>query len=191
MRLRTTLTLFVLTALLATAGGCKRLSLGTGHGGGRTVGPLLPDRTARAKGDGPSTPEQDAVLRVLDENKQHFKAGFDALAVDAQPSAVSKMLATYVAQVEKIDLAGCPAEFQAAVGRHAKAWKQLHATLTRLPDAYDDADFTSALYGLFGGSEARGRVLGGDVIQAVKKVNSTYTELYNCAEGYGIEVDKK
>lgn len=153
--------------------------------------PLLAPKTAQAK-DGPTTPEQDAVLRVLEELKTATKTGFDGLKLDAQPSTVTRMAQTVVAALEKAPMTGCPNEFQTAYQKHLKAWKGFATAVGRLPDgAYPAGEFMDSLHGLFKNDPNRGKVLGGDVVTAVKKVNTTYSELYTVAGGYGIVAEDR
>ena len=60
----------------------------------------------------------------------------------------------------------------------------------RLPDAYEDTEFTDALTGLFKSDPNRGKSLGGDMVDAVKAITKSHDELYRSAEGYGLEVDR-
>lgn len=153
--------------------------------------PWFDEKKHHRKGEGPSTPQQDAILKVLDEDRQHFKTGFETLQADSQPSNVSKMIADYLSHRDQADLAPCPSEFVAAHQRHTKAWRQLQTALARLPDAYEGLEFMDALFGLFHGDSTKGRPLGGDVIQAVKKINQAFAEEYTAAEVYGIETDRR
>lgn len=159
--------------------------------GPRTVGTLLPSKTAKAKGNGPVTPEQDAVLRVLEWDKEAFKAGFDSLQVDSQPSAFVKMMAEFDDRFHKADLACCPAEFRAARSRYIKSWEKLRAVLGKFPDAYEDVEFMDAIGALFRHDRAKGRKLGGEVMDAVEQLHAAYAEMYTSAEGYGIDVDDR
>ena len=154
--------------------------------------PLLTPKNVQARGDGPTTPDQDAVLRVLEELKTATKTGFDGLKLDAQPSTVTKMAQTVTAAMDKVSMTGCPNEFQTAFQKHIRAWKGFATAAGRLPDgAYPDVEFMDSLYGLFKNDPTRGKVLGGDVVSAVKKVNTTYNELYAVATGYGIVIEER
>lgn len=152
--------------------------------------PWFAERRFERRESNSSTPEQDAIIRVLDGNQEHLTTAFAALARTSQPSAVAVLAREYADHISAGDLAGCPAEFRAAVGRHAQAWKQLAATLARFPDAYEGSEFMTNLGFLFHGDEARGRSLGGDLIAAVGQVNHTYGEQFTAAEGYGIVAHK-
>ncbi len=175
-------------AALAPAVGCN-FHFGRAAAGGQAAPPLLTEKTVHAKGNGPSTPEQDAILNVLQADRDQFKAGYDALRADSQPSALCKMIAKYQEHLEKTEAAGCPSQFRSARDRHAAAWQQLHDALSRLPDAYEGGEFMDALQALFHNSPVRGRSLGGDVIAAVEQVNGTYDEVYASAAGYGLAVE--
>lgn len=171
-------------ALLVPAAGCFKKAEAS-----RAVAPFLPTKTVKPKGTGPSTPEQDALIRVLDADKAAIKAGFDTLAVDSQPSAFVKMMDGFDGHFDKTDTAGCPTEFKAARTRYAKGWGRLRAVLEKFPDAYEDVEFMDAMGALFRNDRAKGRKLGGEVMDAVQALNGAYAEVYTSAEGYGIEVD--
>ena len=152
------------------------------------IQPFLKDRNAKKKVDSPATAEQDAILRVLDENKTHFKSGFESINADSQPTAVTKMFGTYLDKIDKIDLKNCPLEFRGAWSRYVKAWKALHAKMGRLPDDYEDVTFMDALQSLFRNETEKGKLLGGDVMQAVKQVTTTYAALFSALSVYQIDV---
>jgi len=149
--------------------------------------PWLAEKTAKPRDQ--SNPQQEAIMRVLEADQAHFKGGFDAMLPTSQPSAVKVMILSYVDHLEKVDMSGCPIEFIAAHNRHMKGWRLLHAAINRLPDAYQGEEFMNSLYSLFHENGKNGQSLGGDVIQTVKRVNSTYVELYTSAEGYGLSFE--
>jgi len=157
----------------------------------RSVTAPLASKSAKAKGNAPVTPEQEAVLRVLAWDKEAIKSGFDSLEVDTQPSAFVKMLLAMEVRFNKADLSLCPTEFKAARGRYIRSWVQLRQALSKFPDAYEDVEFMDAIGGLFRGDRAKGRKLGGEAIDAVEALNGAYAEVYTSAEGYGIEVDDR
>jgi hypothetical protein len=179
---------FLLTALLVAAlvplAGCLK-----GKPASKSVAPFLPTKTAKPKAGTPSTPEQDAIVRVLEADKAAIKSGFDKLEVDSQPSAFVTMTAGFEDHFEKTDTAGLPAEFKAARSRYWKAWGRLHESLMKFPDSYEDVEFMDAIGALFRSERAKGRKLGGQVMDAVELLNQTYVEMYTSAEGYGVEVD--
>lgn len=183
----------VAVSVLGSVGCSGGLRFPWSGGGGRGAAePLLLPKNAQKRPDSQSTPDQDAVLRVLEELKTASKTGFDGLRIDAQPSAVTKMAQAVVGTMDKTDLGGCPTEFLHAFQKHHKAWKGFVAAVGRLPDgAYEDVEFMDSLYGLFRNDPHRGKVLGGDVVAAVKKVNVSYNELYAVAEGYGITAEDR
>lgn len=152
------------------------------------IQPFLKDRNVKKKVDSTVTAEQDAILRVLDENKTHFKSGFEFITTESQPTAVTKMFGTYLDKIDKIDLKNCPLEFRGAWSRYVKAWKALHTKIGRLPDAYEDVTFMDALQSTFRNETEKGKVLGGDVMQAVKQVVTTYAELFSALSVYQIDV---
>jgi len=182
------LTVAALAAFLPAVG-CSRG--GATSPSERKASPWLSEKTAKAKGNGPTTPEQDAILRVFDADQNEFKGGFDSMKANSQPSAVRAMVGKYADHLDKVDVVGCPAEFAAAHARHAKAWHQLQSSILRLPDAYEGDEFMNSLYSLFHNDGSNGRSLGGDVIQAVKKVNATYAEIYASGENYGLSFETK
>src|SRR6266542_5120801 len=106
-RLKFVLPALAVAALLPLTGCLKGKAQGP-----RTVGPLLPSKSAKAKGNGPVTPEQDAVLRVLEWDKEALKAGFDSLEVDSQPSAFGKRMDGFDYRFRLSDLTCCAGEFQ-------------------------------------------------------------------------------
>jgi hypothetical protein len=179
---------FVLPALLLAAlvplAGCAK-----SKGASKSVAPFLPAKTVKPKGTGPTTPEQDALIRVLEADKAAIKAGFDKLEVDSQPSAFVRMMAGFDDHFDKTDTAGLPAEFKAARSRYWKAWGRLQEVLVKFPDSYDDVEFMDAIGALFHHERAKGRKLGGEVMDAVEYLNRAYVEMYTSAEGYGVEVD--
>lgn len=152
--------------------------------------PLLKEKTVSKKGNGPTTSEQDAIMRVLDANKEQFKGGFTGMRAQSQPSAVKKMLAPYLMHLAQADMNGCPDEFKSAHTRHAKAWHQFDIALGRLPDAYNNTEFMDSLYALFAGNKTKGRALGGDIIAAVDRVMTTEAEVYTAATNYGLIVSE-
>jgi hypothetical protein len=176
----------VVAALLIPTTGCN-----FGGEGEEKAPPLLKEKSVTRKGSDPATTEQEAILRVLDADKEQFRGGFDGLKPNAQPSAVKKMLAPYLKHMAEVDLTGCPDEFKSAHIRHAKAWYQLDAALGRLPDAYKQSEFMESLYALFAGNKTRGRSLGGDIIAAVERVLVTEGEVYSAASNYGLEVTEQ
>ena len=176
----------VVLALLIPVAGCD-----FGGDSEEKTPPLLKEKTVGKKGTGPSTTEQDAILRVLEANKEQFKGGFDGMRAQAQPTAVKKMLAPYLTHLAQVDMSGCPDEFKSAHTRHAKAWHQFDIALGRLPDAYTGTEFMDSLYALFAGNKTRGRALGGDVIAAVERVTTTDAEVYTAAANYGLEVSEE
>lgn len=176
----------VVLGLLIPVAGCDFVG-----GSEEKTPPLLKEKSVSKKGSGPSTTEQDAILRVLDSNKEQFKGGFNEMRAQSQPSAVKKMMAPYLKHMAEVDLNGCPDEFKSAHTRHAKAWYQLDAALGRLPDAYNGTEFMDSLYALFAGNKTRGRSLGGDVIAAVERVTTTEAELFTSATNYGLEVTEE
>lgn len=185
--MRRTVLALVALSVVASAGCSGGLRLPWSSHNPNAAEPLLAPKNSQKKSDSPSTPEQDAVLRVLEELKTATKTGFDGLRIDAQPSVVTKMAQTVVGTMEKTDMSGCPTEFQHAFQKHQKAWKGFVTAVGRLPDgAYPDVEFMDSLYGLFKNDPQRGKVLGGDVVAAVRKVNASYNELFTVAEGYGI-----
>jgi hypothetical protein len=177
----------LVAAPLVAATGCDRFQAPTGARPG--PGSLLPEKFAKRNADGSSTPGQDAIVRVLEADREQFHVHFDVLDAGAQPSAVSKCIAAYVQHLEKSDATGAPYEFREARTRHAKAWSQLKTILERHPDSYDDVEFLDALIALFHGEKVRGRKLGGDIIDAVTHVTETYVEVFAKAEGYGVAVE--
>lgn len=155
----------------------------------KSVPSFLPLKTAKPKDGSPSTPEQDAILRVLEADKTAVKAGFDKLEVDSQPSAFVKMAAGFGEHFEKTDTAGLPAEFKAARTRYWKGWEELREALVKFPDSFEDVEFVDAMGALFRNERAKGRKLGGEVMDAVDHVNRAYVEMYTSAESYGVEVE--
>lgn len=174
----------MLLAALVPLAGCMKSKAAS-----KTVTPFLPTKTAKPKGNGPSTPEQDAIIRVLEADKAAVKSGFEKLEVDSQPSAFVKMATGFEEHFDKTDSAGLPAEFRAARSRYWRAWGRLHEALTKFPDSYEDVEFMDAIGALFRNERAKGRKLGGQVMDAVDLLNQTYLEMYTSAEGYGVEVD--
>jgi hypothetical protein len=173
----------LLFAALVPLAGCMKSKAAS-----RSVQPFLPAKTAKAKEGSPSTPEQDAIIRVLEADRAVVKGGFDKLEVDSQPSAFVKMMAGFDEHYEKTDTAGLPAEFKAARSRYWKAWGRLQETLTKFPDSFDDVEFMDAMGSLFRNERAKGRKLGGEVMDVVDLLNQVYVEMYTSAEGYGVEV---
>jgi hypothetical protein len=176
----------VVVALLLPAAGCD-----FGKESEETTPPLLKAKTVSKKGGEPAAPEQDAILRVLDADKEQFKSGFTGLKPNAQPSAVKKMLAPYLTHLAQVDLTGCPTEFKIAHVRYAKAWHQFDDALGRLPDAYARTEFLDSLYALFASNKTRGRALGGDIIAAVERVTATDAELHAAAANSGLDVKEE
>ena len=188
MRRHLKLLVFALVAgPVVTAVGCDRFQASAGGQTGPSA--LLPDKTAKRKSDGSSTPGQEAIVRVLETDKEQFTAGYNTLQTSSQPSEVGKFIGSYVAHLEQSDAGGCPFEFREARKRHAQAWALLKTVIERHPDAYDDVEFMDSLGHLFRGEKTRGRKLGGDVIDAVARVIETHGELYKLAEGYGVEIE--
>jgi hypothetical protein len=154
----------------------------------RPVEAPLPSRAAQKRADG--TPDQEAIQAALDLLKTKNAELFGRLKADAQPSAYKALAAEMGAAVKGHDLGVAPAEFKAVWERHRKAWKQLHGILAKLPDAYEDTEFSDAIGGLFKGDPTRGRSLGGDMVDAVKAVTKSHDDLYRSAENYGLEVER-
>lgn len=151
-----------------------------------SVEPFLVDGVAKKK-DGIHGPEAEAMLTLLNENRTQFRARFETLKADSQPSEVVKAFQGYVVDLEKLPTKDCPVEFRASWLRYLKAWKELNTTLGRLPNAYEDVEFLDALQYLFRGNTEKGKKLGGDVMAAVKSVNKTHQQIYAAANNYGIE----
>ena len=156
--------------------------------GQRNVDPLLAHKATKKKGDG--SPEQEAVVAALEAVKGKSKELFDGLKADAQPSAVRRLAADLAAVMKGLDLGAAPSEFKAVWNRHRKAWLGLQAAVARLPDAYEDTEFTDALTGLFKSDPSRGKSLGGDMVEAVRAVTKSHAELYTAAEAVGLEIEK-
>ena len=139
----------------------------------------------------PSRPAQEAVYAVLDDDKQRFKAGFDALTPNAGPSAAVKFLQEYCDALDKADLAACPADFKGAFLAYLKACKKVKTALTRLPDAaFPESEFMTAFVGILRGNTDLGKPLGGDVTKAIEAMNKAFGKLYDAAGPAGIDFDR-
>ena len=172
---------FVALAALAPAAGCGYV---TSPATAEASGPWLPDR--RPEVDGRPTAQQDAIVRALDAAREHFKAGYEALAPTAPPSEVARMAGAHADHLAVTDVARCPGEFRTAFARHAQAWRKFHTVVQRFPDAYPDTKFMDDLGRLFHGDESGGHDLGGGMMDAVERVVSTHRELVAAAESYGV-----
>ncbi|OWK43395.1 hypothetical protein [Fimbriiglobus ruber] len=148
---------------------------------------LIPEKTIRKKSD-EVTPEQEAIFRILDDDKHQLKQATDGLSEKAQPSAVTKVIGAYADHFEKVDLGVTTKEFKEVYEKHMKAWRALHVAIRKLPDAYAEGEFVADLVALFRTDGQRGKSLGGDVTNGVKKVLSTYTDVLAAAETAGLEV---
>lgn len=182
--MRRLLALAVTAAVLSGLAGCESSEDAAPEPVG--LKPLLKDRPARKKDDTPATVEQEAVLRVLEANREQFKAQYATLVADSQPTHVTKAFGAYLDGADKIDTKHSPLEFKAAWNRHLKAWKAFHAALGTLPDMYEDVEFMEMMMGLFNGSQEKAKPLGGDVVAAARKLITSQNQLYTAAEGYGV-----
>ena len=181
----------LLVAAILPAGGCKKkVSVAPAPAAAVAPTAVRAEKTFRKKAGGPTTPEQDAVYRALDDDREHFRQVTDGLRSDAQPSQLAQGLERYHDHLMKTDLGTAPAEFRAAFGRYRTAVGGLHKALARLPDHFEEAAFLQAYFDLARGDSNRSKRLGGDVVKAVRDLNAALAEVYAAAEGYGIELDK-
>ncbi len=182
--MRRLLALVLTAAVVTSLGGCgSREDTAPEPTGLR---PLLKDRPARKKGDGPATLEQEAILRVLEASREEFKTQCATLAADSQPTQVTKAFGAYLDAADKIDTKPSPLEFKAAWNRHLKAWRAFHAAVGTLPDMFEDVEFMEMMTALFHGSQDKAKPLGGDVTAAARKLVASQNQLFTAAEGYGV-----
>ena len=156
-----------------------------------TVAPLLPDKLVRVKWDATPTPSQEAVLQALEADRTQFHAAFEPLQLTDQPSAVARCIAAYVKHLDGFDQSGCPTEFRNARTKYAAAWGKLQTALGRHADAFGGSEVVDALSALFRGNPAAGKVLGGDVIEAVKQVKDAFSAVHKSAMTYGLDVTER
>ncbi len=181
-------TLMIATAVLLTAAGCSEPV--EDKSGVAALTPFVAERTVRPKGDAAATAEQAAIQALMEANRSEFNSRFAALTAEATPADVTKTLAGYAAAMEQQPLAGCPLPVRAAFGRHLKDWKALAAALGRLPNAYEGVEFLDMLQALFQSASERGKPLGADVVNGVRAVTKSLTELHAATEKAGLELVK-
>jgi hypothetical protein len=135
------------------------------------------------------SPEKDNVFRVLEADRDLYRAGFLTLQPDSKPADAAKFIEEYHDKLEKVDVNGVPQDVVTIRTRHIKAWRNLLNVVKRQPDAaYEEAEFMDAMHALFQGSDSGGKALGGDVVEAVSRVKKTYAELFDQALKHGIEI---
>ena len=143
------------------------------------------------KQSGYAQPEvQAAIYRILDQDKLRFKSQFDKLTQNSQPSEVVTILEGYCGELEAEDLAATPEPFSQAFGKYVQACRTLQAKLKLLPDQYRNGEFMKALKALYSNKPESGKVLGGDVLEAVAVMNRYYADLYEIASKNGIQVQQ-
>lgn len=152
----------------------------------RSIEPLLSAPAIVMKPD--ARPDQQAIGAALDALQSRSRELYGPLKADAQPSAFRQLAGDMAKFLKDHDLGAAPSEFKSAWNRHQKGWKTLQAATARLPDAYEQSDFTDALQGLFKEDPNRGKSLGGDMVDAVKAITKSHTEMFNLAETSGLEI---
>jgi hypothetical protein len=177
-----------LCAVLLAAVGCDRFQTAdTDTGPVASAKPWLIEKPFKKTGG--ETAEREAVYRVLEADRDHYRAAFATLKPDSKPSEAAKMIEDFHNQMEKVDTGGCPKDFLSARALHAKAWRKLLEAIKPQPDpAYEDTDFMDAMHALFQGDESGGKTLGGDMAKTVARVKKTYTDVFESAQKFGVEV---
>lgn len=148
---------------------------------------LHPELGVRNHPDSLETEERLAMMEVFRETIIAYNQACESLSVEDQPSKAVKALEQFLAEIQKIDLEKCPAEFKTGYMRYRQAYREFIERLTRMPDDYTEGEFSEYLAALFRGETATGIKLGGDLVDSSKEISSRWKALAEIGEVYGIQ----
>lgn len=135
-------------------------------------------------GSGPSR-QQRAIERAYAADRSASER-LKAMRSDAPRADIAAAIREYARRLSGMDLADCPADFQVAYRRHARAWEQFAVAFEGIPDGFwnqvVDGTFNLLLRGEHDGGLNR---LQGEIRTARARVVDSWDEVAACGAKYG------
>ena len=148
--------------------------------------PLVPKKVGLQIPDRLMTPDQTAIAKVIDSERDLLKSSLAEMPITAQPSALLTVLDKYISAIRAEDLSQCPAEFAEDYRKYVESWRGVRDAVYRLPDSYQGNKFLKHFQALFSGSESAEAALGGEAKEAVLLLLYAQRRCYLTARGYGL-----
>ncbi len=117
---------------------------------------------------------KEAIETVLAKDKAISESFEDPQSV----AEAKKILASTVAQMQRINLDDCPEDFRVAYQKHINAWQQAYVAFQKIPDSKWDWPFWKLFTGY-------------DLEEEEKLIQSTWFEVKNVAIKYKVSVQDK
>ena len=125
------------------------------------------------------------ILRVLRADKELAKKR-ESLPPNATPSQIAWNVGQYCNDLERLDMADCPADFRVAYRHHIGAWREAQAAIQALPDGFLEGLFMGAMNGILRGEADGGTSrLEGGLKRALERVRDTWIEVEKIGAKYG------
>jgi hypothetical protein len=143
------------------------------------------------KKDAPSARSQEdkaqaAIKRVYEADKQ-LAHDRDNLPPKSKPSQIAWAVGRYGDGLDKLSIADCPADFQVAYKQHTRAWRELQAAITELPDGFFSGAWTGFKNALLRAEKDGGTArLEGGLKAASVRVRETWEAVENTGARYGV-----
>ncbi|MBL9091608.1 MAG: hypothetical protein JNL96_10310 [Planctomycetaceae bacterium] len=138
-----------------------------------------------ASGCGPSQKDvhREAILRILNYDKQISKNRDAKASVDQSNTNLAKVIDEYCVELEKQDMTECPPEFRLAFNRHIESWRTTAVTIRQIPGMMD-AFLAGMLSAVTGDDATSGGA--GDLKKAEQEIRKTYEEVERIAAKYEV-----
>lgn len=127
---------------------------------------------------------KQVILRVMREDTQASKKR--NLPPNLPPSQVAYAIGQYCTDLERLEMADCPADFRIAYRQHARAWREAQAAIQQLPDGFLEGFFMGAMNSLLRREDDGGtRRLEGELKRSLERVRITWEEVEKIGARYG------
>jgi len=167
--MRNSIFVVVVTVMCIVAAGCSESSTSS--------------KSSPAQSEAEKT--KQAILRVLRAD-QHFAKKRESLPPNSTPSQIAWAVGQYCNDLERLDMADCPADFRVAYRHHMGAWREAQAAVQQLPDGFLEGVFMGAMNGLLRGESDGGTSrLEGGLKRALERVGDTWIEVEKIGAKYG------
>jgi hypothetical protein len=129
---------------------------------------------------------KDAIKRVYEADKL-LARDRDNLPPNSKPSQIAWSVGRYCDALDKLTMADCPADFQVAYKQHSRAWRELQAAITALPDGFFSGAWMGFKNSLLRGEQDGGTArLEGGLKTAAARVRDTWEEVEKIGGRYGV-----